>query len=58
MWTAILVIYGVGMTATTVALVQAQALKHDRWTNIAAIVLWPFYWGFFCLTMFLGRRSR
>jgi len=58
MWTAILLIYGIGMTATTVALVQAQALKHDGWTNVAAIVLWPFYWGFFSLSMFLNRRSR
>ena len=58
MWTPILLFYGAGMTVTTVALVQTQTLKHDRWTNIAAVVLWPLYWGFFGLTMFLNRQSR
>jgi hypothetical protein len=58
MFTPILLFYGAGLTVTAIALLRVQALKHDRWTNIGAIVLWPFYWAFFGFTMFLNRRSR
>jgi len=58
MWTPFLLSYGVGMTVTAAVLVQVQTLKHDPWTNVAAIVLWPFYWGYYGLTMFLNRRGR
>jgi hypothetical protein len=58
MWTAILLFYGTGVAVTAVALLRTQTLKHDRWTNIAAIVLWPIYWAFFGFTMFLSWRGR
>jgi hypothetical protein len=58
MLTPILLFYGTGVAVTAIALLRAQQQKHDRWTNIGAIVLWPFYWAFFGLTMFLNRRSR
>jgi len=58
MWTPILLFYGMGVAVTAVVLLRAQALKHDRWTNIGGIVLWPIYWAFFGFTLFLSRRSR
>jgi hypothetical protein len=55
MWTPILVIYGLGFAITAVALLRSQMFKHSRLMNAGSIVLWPLYWSFYAVALFLNR---
>ena len=56
MWTPLLVLYGFGLAVTAVILLRTQMFKHDRLMNAGSIVLWPLYWTFYLVTLFLNRR--
>ena len=55
MWTPILVIYGVGLAVTAIALLRSQVFKHDHLMNAGSILLWPLYWALYLITLFLNR---
>jgi hypothetical protein len=56
MWTPILVLYGAGFAVTGITLLRTQMFKHDHLMNAGSVVLWPVYWSFYLLTLFLNRR--
>jgi len=56
MWTPMLLVYGAGLFVTAVILLRTQQFKHDRLMNAGSILLWPFYWLLYGVTLFQNRR--
>ena len=51
-----LLVYGVGLAVTTVAVLRARVFQQAHAMNLGSILLWPFYWCFFLFTLFQIRR--
>lgn len=56
MWTPLLLVYASGLFVTGVTLYRTQIFKKDWLMHVGSIVLWPFYWFFYLLTLFQNRR--
>jgi hypothetical protein len=58
MWTPLLLVYGVGLAVTTVAVLRARVFAQGHMMNLGSILLWPLYWSFFLFTLFQNRRRQ
>jgi len=56
MWTPVLLVYGVGLAVTGIAVFRDRMFKQDHVLNVGSILLWPFYWCFYLFTLFQSRR--
>lgn len=57
MWTSVLLVYGVGLAVTTVAVLRTRVFRQAQAMNLGSILLWPFHWCFFLFTLFqISRR--
>jgi hypothetical protein len=56
MWTPVLLVYGVGLAVTTVAVLRARVFQQGHVTNLGSILLWPLYWSYYLFTLVQNRR--
>jgi len=52
----VLLVYGVGLAVTGIAVFRDRMFKQDHVLNVGSILLWPFYWCFYLFTLFQSRR--
>lgn len=55
MWTPLVVIYVAGLAVTAAAVLRSQMFKENHLMNAGSILLWPLYWSFFLVTLFINR---
>ena len=58
MWMHLALIYGTGLIITAFVLFRTRMFQNEHVMNVGAIMLWPVYWGFYLLTLFLNRSRR
>jgi hypothetical protein len=55
MWTLLVAFYVLGLAATAAVVLRNQVSGQNRVFNAGALALWPLYWTWFLLSLFLNR---
>lgn len=55
MWVFLAAVYVILAVLTGMTLHRTRIFREARLVNAGAIVLWPFYWGLYLLTLFMNR---
>ena len=55
MWAFLLAVYGILALLTALTLHRTRIFREAHLVNAGAILLWPFYWSLYLLTLFMNR---